>query len=276
MISEDKDRVEALQRVIAKTVATNPAGRNLPLIGGFRYRFLDESVRTSDDIDYHWSGDFGEKQKELLALFERKLLPEVRRRLRYACSAGLRTGPDADSPTVRVVDLAFWQEGSSFGRIEIPVEITRIACADPVIVRTADGTIYSTVSNGDMIESKVIAIFNRMYLRHRDLVDIFLFRDQFLPNSDRRLAAKWRTMDIPASAVDQRMDDLRKNKAYHACAVQEVIDTQLDPAAANQIGDAGGGKMIVEDVLKVLASLLPQGSSIHKSNSGKGTGDESA
>lgn len=276
MNSAEKERVETLQRVIAKTVAANPAGRNLPLIGGFRYRFLDESVRTSDDIDYHWSGDLGEKQKELLALFARKLLPEVRRRLRYECSAGLRTGPDADSPAVRVVDLSFWQEGSSFGRIEIPVEITRIACADPVIVRTADGTIYSTVSNGDMIESKVIAIFNRMYLRHRDLVDVFLFRDQVLPDSDRRLAAKLKALDIPASSVDKQMDDLRNNKAYHARAIQEVVDTQLDLAAADQIRDAGGGKMMMEDVLKVLVSLLPQGSSNHKARPRRGTGDESA
>lgn len=256
MNPEYTKRVEALQRVIARMVAANPAGRNLLLIGGFRYRFLDESVRTSDDIDYHWSGDLGEKQKELLALFERKLLPEVRRRFQYECTVGLRTGPDADSPAVRVIDLAFWQEESSIGRIEIPVELTHIACADPVIVRTADGTIYSTVSNGDMIESKVLAIFNRVHLQHRDLVDVFLFRDQFLPDSGRRLAAKLKTLDIPSSDVACRMDDLRKNKIYHARAVQEVVDAQLDFPAADQIKDAGGGVMVLEEVLNVLGPLM--------------------
>jgi hypothetical protein len=256
MNSEHKARVEELQRIIARTVAANPAGRNLLLIGGFRYRFLDESVRASDDIDYHWSGDLDEKQMALLALFERKLLPEVRRRLRYECSARLRTGPDAHSPGVRVVDLAFWQEGAAFGRMEIPVELTHIACADPVIVRTAAGTIYPTVSDGDMIESKVLAIFNRTHLRHRDLVDVFLFRDQLPPDSARRLAAKLKALDIPAAAVEQRMADLRKNEAYHARAIQEVIDTQLDPAAADQIKDAGGGAMILAAALTALSAVL--------------------
>ncbi len=47
------DTIEQIQRIIAGMVASNPSGRNLLLIGGFRYRFLDHSVRVSDDIDYH-------------------------------------------------------------------------------------------------------------------------------------------------------------------------------------------------------------------------------
>ena len=48
---------DRLQRVIARLVATNPAGVNLLLIGGFRYRLLDNSQRFSVDIDYHWEGN---------------------------------------------------------------------------------------------------------------------------------------------------------------------------------------------------------------------------
>lgn len=261
MKSERQGIVEAVQRLVARVVAANPAGRNLLLIGGFRYRFLDESVRTSTDVDYHWSGDLAEKQKELLALFERRLLPEIRRRFGYECSAAIPAGPDADAPTLRVVELAVWREGSSWGRIEIPVEVTRIACADPVIVRTADGTIYPTASDADMIESKVIAVFNRAYLQHRDLVDVFLFRSKLPADSGRRLAQKMKALDIPASAVEQRMADFRKHTVYHARAIQEVLDTQLDPAAAAQLKDAGGGQMVFETVLGVLFSLVGKGQS---------------
>ena len=44
---------DRLQRVVARLVATSPAGVNLLLIGGFRYRLLDNSQRFSVDIDYH-------------------------------------------------------------------------------------------------------------------------------------------------------------------------------------------------------------------------------
>ena len=39
--------VDAIQKATVRLVATSPAGYNLLLIGGFRYRFLDRSARTS-------------------------------------------------------------------------------------------------------------------------------------------------------------------------------------------------------------------------------------
>jgi hypothetical protein len=257
MNPEHRNLIEELQRLVARTVATHPAGRNLLLIGGFRYRFLDHSVRASDDIDYHWAGDLAEKQRELLDLFDRRLLPEVRRRLGLECLAGLAGGADADSPFVRIVELSFWKMDSGLGRIEIPVELTRIACADPVAIRTADGTIYPTVSDADMVESKVIAIFNRLQLRHRDLVDVFLFRNQLRTDSASRLAAKSKDLAIPGSAITERMADFRNHQAYHARALQDVVDAQLEPAAAAQIRDVGGGVGILSETLRVLESLFP-------------------
>ncbi len=43
--------MERIQRVIVRMIATSPAGVNLLLIGGFRYRLLDQSQRFSVDID---------------------------------------------------------------------------------------------------------------------------------------------------------------------------------------------------------------------------------
>jgi len=244
--------VGAIQRVVARTIATLPVGRNLLLVGGFRYRLLDGSVRVSDDIDYHWAGDLAEKQSDLLASLRRVLLPEVSRRFGYSGSADARSGSDADSPSVRTVDLSFWKDGEPYSRIEIPVEVTRIACADPVEVRTAAGTIYATASDGDMIESKVIAILGSTFLRHRDLVDLFLFQDHLTPDSSRRLPAKLRSSGIAFSAIEKRMSRLRKHSDYHAKAVQEVIDTQLDAVAAAQLNDAGGGRVVLDAATALL------------------------
>jgi hypothetical protein len=256
MDSDQREQVEAIQTMVARCVALHPAGRNLLLIGGFRYRFLDESVRTSDDIDYHWSGDLGQKQGELVALFTRVLLPEVRRRFGYEGTAGPHTGPDADSPAVRIVDLAFWRPAVPYSRIEIPIELTRIVCADPIAVRTLGGTIYPTVSEADMIESKIIAVLCRRELRHRDMVDVFLFQDRLARDSGLRLKAKLRTLNASRSAVEARTSDLHQHVPYHAKAIQEVIDTQLDPAAAAQLKEAGGGKTVLEAVLALLDRVL--------------------
>ncbi len=247
--------VEKIKKMVAQTVATHPVGRNLMLIGGFRYRFLDRSVRMSDDIDYHWHGDLSAKQTELIDHFNRILIPEISRTIGYLGSAAAHSGPDSDSLSVSIINLAFWQEGVAYSRIEIPVEITRITCADPVCIRTVNGTIYATVSDADMIESKVIAVFNRVTLKHRDIVDVFLFKENLLDNSSQRLEAKLRNLHISHEKMVKRLENLQEHTDYHTRAIQDIIDTQLDIAAADQINDAGGGKMILSAVLDVLKDL---------------------
>lgn len=262
MTSEKQKEVEVIQRIVVQHVATHPVGRNLALIGGFRYRFLDASVRTSDDIDYHWAGDLEEKQKGLIDSFHRGLLSEVSRLLGYSGRVDARTGPDADSPAVRVVDLSFWKDDVPRSRIEIPVEVTCITCADPVEVRTAGGTIYATASEGDMIEGKVIAIFGRITLRHRDIVDVFLFQDRFRPDSAERLKSKLRALRMNDNDIEKRVRDFQEYSDYHTRAIQEVIDTQLDPEAAVQLNDSGGGKMVLDTVMSILNRYI----SLEKTN----------
>jgi len=100
-VQTDNQEIDRLQRVVARLVATSPAGVNLLLIGGFRLRLLDNSQRFSVDIDYHWEGDLEAKQRELLALCRRVILGQVRRELGYEGSVAVRTGPDTDSSTSR-------------------------------------------------------------------------------------------------------------------------------------------------------------------------------
>ncbi len=248
--------MEVLQKLIARTVARYPAGRNVMMIGGFRYRFLDNSVRTSADIDYHWAGDLDRKQAELLALFKRFLLPEVQRILSYEGFAELQRGPDADSPNMRGILLAFWKPSVPWSRVEIPIEITRIVCADPVHIRTVEGTIYATASDADMIESKILALFNRPEITHRDLVDIYLFQGHLISESRARLASKRNALKLSPKDFLGRLENLRLHASYHGKATQTVIDTQLEPAAARQLTDAGGGLYIVNTVQTLLDQLL--------------------
>ena len=247
---------EQIQRKVAYLVATLPVGVGLCLIGGFRYRLLDRGVRRSVDVDYHWDGDLEAKQRELIDLFERRLLPDVRRQMGLEGSVGAARGAVAESTSVAVVELAFWQLGSAVGRIEIPVEITRIECADPPAARTADGVVYRTTSNADMFESKVIAIVGRTFVEHRDLVDLHLFSSHAAPDAPARLRHKLERLGIDPATVLRRLDDLAQSGPRHAAAIDAVIHGQIDPASAATLADAGGGKAVLASVRSLLAVLL--------------------
>src|SRR6516164_35376 len=145
-VANTAEELDKIQRIAARIIALNPAGHKLLLIGGFRYRLLDHSGRFSRDIDYHWDGELKEKQQELVALAERVLIPEVQRKSGYEGKVGLASGPEAESPNSRIIELLFWKPHVASSQIILPVEVTRIVCLDPMTVRTAEGIVYATAS----------------------------------------------------------------------------------------------------------------------------------
>jgi hypothetical protein len=255
-MTEKTPLIDTLQREIVRLVATSPAGHKLLLIGGFRYRFIDRSARLSMDIDYHWAGELEVKQRELVALFQKRLIPTLNRQFGVSGSADAATGIEADSPSVRVVKVAVWREGEAYSRIEIPVEITRICHTDDAEVRTVAGVVYPTLSDVDLLEGKILAVFNRSTLAHRDLVDIFLFNEKRDADSPVRLAKKIQVLKISRAVAKEKVDDLILHSAYHAKAVQAVIDTQLDLEAAKNINASGGGEMVLKTAVETIRGMM--------------------
>ena len=203
------ETIERIQALAAGLIATSPAGHRLCLIGGFRYRLLSRSCRTSLDIDYHWDGDLESKQHEIIDVLRAKLLPEVKRRFVYDGEVRQATGPDAD-----------------------------------------------------MIESKVIALFNRVFLEERDLVDLFLFQDNFIGDSAQRLRTKFAGLHVSPSSVTDRFASLLANRVVHVRAIDEIIEDQIDAAVAANLKAAGGGGMVFDTVAALLRDRLRIGSEI--------------
>lgn len=251
-----REVVEEIQRTAARLLATNPAGHGLFLIGGFRLRYLDGSSRMSNDIDYHWDGNLDTKQKKIISLFRRKLLPEVKLRLKYDGTVSPATGPDADTASVRTVLLAFYQEGVPYSRIEIPVDITRIVCLDAPVVRTMDGVVFVTASDADIVESKLISVLERIVIAGRDLVDLFLFQNRFTPDSRGRLHRKFLQLSLDEQTIAQRLRDMQKNREHHIRSIDEVIAGQLDPEVASSIKQAGGAATVFDSVMNILQDQL--------------------
>ncbi len=247
---------EKIQRLVAGLVATSPAGRGLHLIGGFRYRLLDASPRRSDDIDYSWDNDLLSKRDELLELFQRKLLPELKRTFGYEGSVAKDDGPGDDSTVVKVLELAFYNMTIPGSRIVLPVEITKIARTDSPKAIPADSKIILTVSDQDMVESKVIALLNRTFVKARDFVDLFLFQKNLGKDSARRLQAKLAELQVTPESVRSRMDSLRDNAVVHTNNIAEVVSDQMDEAARETLEAGGGAKSIYESVIGVLEDLL--------------------
>ncbi len=260
MPDERPQITERIQRMVASLVATHLAGAGLALIGGFRYRLLDRGLRRSVDIDYHWEGNLVAKRDELVALCGRRLLPDVRRQLGLEGSATPARSGDQDSIAVATVDLAFWKIGSSLGRIEIPVDVTRIECLDPPTAKTTDGIIYRTASDADLLEAKVLAVIGRTFIQHRDLLDLHLFASHAAADARHRMQGKLARLGVDPAAIVRRLEDLKQSGDRHARAIEAIIRNQLDAAAAAVLMECGGGRTVLENTRSLLVTLLePEG-----------------
>ncbi|MFH0983246.1 MAG: hypothetical protein V2A79_17135 [Planctomycetota bacterium] len=256
MNTKAAEMTEAIQKMAVELLAKSPAGEGMCLIGGFRYRLLDASCRRSVDLDYHWPGDLDKKQAELVALFRKKLLPLIRDRLGYDGSVSAAAGPEADSAFVKTVEIAVWQADGPLGRVTVPLDITRILCTDKPVVRTVDGVVYLSASDADMVESKVVALFARAHLAERDLVDIFLFQDKFVPDSVRRVREKLLKAAVMEDAVSRALGKMAADRAVHVRNINGIVSGQLEPQAAAHIRKAGGAGMIFDQGMDLLEKRL--------------------
>jgi hypothetical protein len=248
--------VERIQRAAARIIATHPAGHQLCLIGGYRYRLLNASARASIDIDYHWEGDLQRKQIEIVELLRGKLPPEVTRELGYDGDIRPAAGPEAESPAARIVEMAFYRVQDAGSRIEIPVEITSVARHDAPIVKTIAGTVFLTISDGDMIESKILACLNRPFFQARDILDIFLFQDTLPPDAPGRLSKKLKQLGLRLDAAIEKLDTLEKSRTVHVRAIDRLLAEQVNPAVSANLLAAGGAVMVWDAVMRLLREIL--------------------
>ncbi len=242
--------------LVAKVVATHRPGQGLPLVGGFRFRLLNDSPRMSADVDYHWEGDLEEKRTEIAGLLKREFLPRAEEDFGYVGRAVPARGPGDESPLVKVVTVFLHRPDLKGSRIEIPVDITRIERLDEPVVVTKEGTVYLTLSDMDMIEAKVLAVYNRTFPEIRDVVDLFLFHDYLGEDSEERIRRKMETMSLDSSLALASVEKLADASRRHMAALEEILDAQVDEHAADRIREGGGAAMVFDRGMETLRKML--------------------
>jgi hypothetical protein len=193
---------------------------------------------------------------EIIDLLRSKLLPQVERELGYDGDIQPGAEPEVESPAVRIVQMAFYRAQKPGSRIQIPLEITRVARHDKPIVKTIAGTVFLTVSDEDMIESKILACLNRPFFQVRDILDIFLFQDTLSHNTPVRLSKKLQELALPLEAAVEKLDRLEKSRTVHVRGIDRLLAEQVNPTVTANLLAAGGAAIVWDSVMHLLRDVL--------------------
>ena len=124
------------------------------------------------------------------------------------------------------------------------------------MVRTVEGTVFLTVSDADMIESKILACLARSFFQVRDVLDIFLFKDALRPDSPVRLSQKLSHLAMPPAEAIERLNRLVSSRTVHVRGIERLLDEQVKPAVTANLRAAGGAAMIWDSVMRLLYDIL--------------------
>ncbi len=124
------------------------------------------------------------------------------------------------------------------------------------MVKTIAGTVFLTVSDGDMIESKILACLNRPFFQARDILDVFLFQDTLPPDAPERLAKKLKQLALPVAAAIDKLDAMEKSRTVHVRAIDRLLAEQVNPAVTANLLAAGGAAMVWDSVMQLLRDVL--------------------
>jgi len=116
--------------------------------------------------------------------------------------------------------------------------------------------VFLTVSDADMIESKILACLDRPFFQVRDVLDIFLFQDALKPDSPVRLSQKLSERALTPAKAIERLDRLAKNQTVHVRGIEQLLDEQVNPPVTANLRAAGGAAMIWDFVMRLLYEIL--------------------
>jgi len=255
MMEEDHDKILSL---LARFFATSAIGEGLCLVGGSRYRYLDGSGRSSRDLDYHVGrGDPLTRAEAIGKFLTERAIPEVRRLVGYDGRVSRENHPGAEPlATMALIRVAFWRHEPTKRRIETSVDLIQLPLADPPEPRLVDGRVYLTISDADMIEAKLIALLNRVFIAPRDLFDIHQFQGALSVDTATRLDRKLAGLGLDEAKVRRQWSRLRRQERYLAKALDDLLETGVDQEVAEGLRRAGGGSAMYTRVAERLEEII--------------------
>lgn len=211
---------DELQAFFLEEFYKNPASNGVVLLGGGRFRHINNSIRFSIDLDFFKTKYF-EFNKVLNFISGRfvKLVDE-----KFNVSARIIDIPPwQKSHAVETVRLLVYDMDKDFHQIELDFDFIMREPLAGFEKNLLKNVVVITCNPAESLEEKLISIYERDNLKIRDIFDLWYYRNLAKDLNRNNIQKKLAERNISSESIINRLKDFDKHREYYLKEIRNII-----------------------------------------------------
>lgn len=210
--------IDEFQAFFLEEFYKTPASNGAVLFGGGRFRHINNSIRFSIDLDFFTTKNFN--YDNITDFISKKFIRLLKNK--YNVSA-------------RVIDIPPWQKSNSietirlflhnddFNQIEIDFDFIMREPAYQPENSLLGNIVVSAANSKELLEEKLISIYERSELKIRDIFDLWYYRNLAVELNKSGIHKKILERGISKESINKRLEDFSKHRNYYIKEITNII-----------------------------------------------------
>lgn len=212
--------IDEIQAFFLEEFYKNPSSNGTVLVGGGRFRHINNSLRFSVDLDFFQDKGFNEKN--IQGFISGKFIKLLEQR--FGVSARIiETPPWQKTHNIETIRLLVYDKDNDFYQIEIDFDFIMRKPYSGYEKELFRNVVILTSTNEESLEEKLISVFEREPIKIRDLFDFWYYRDLVKKFDKDRIQKKLKERGVSKDSIEKRLKDFTLHRDYYIREIKNII-----------------------------------------------------
>lgn len=212
--------IDETQAFFLEEFYKHPASNGVILFGGGRFRHINDSIRFSIDLDFFRAKGFD--YNKIFNFISGRFIELLKQKFEVEARI-IEIPPWQKSPGVENMRLLIYDKDNDFYQIELDFDfIMREPCvaSDKGLLRNV---VISIGNNAEILEEKLISVYERASLKVRDIFDLWYYRELARELSRENVQRKLQERDIRKDFILKRLNDFTAHRDLYLKEIQNIV-----------------------------------------------------
>lgn len=212
--------IDEIQAFFLEEFYKHPASNGVVLFGGGRFRHINNSIRFSIDLDFFRTKGFD--YLKVVNFISGRFIELLKQKFGVEARI-IEIPPWQESPGVESVRLLIYDKDNDFYQIELDFDFIM---REPYSKRSKGllkNVVISIGNNAEVLEEKLISIYERVPVKARDIFDLWYYRELSHELSRENIHKKLQARGVSNDSIRKRLNDFISHKDYYLKEITNII-----------------------------------------------------